>query len=86
MSALILIAETPEQTHTVRFTYADGRLTEAIEMIAGCLIELGATDSLYEGVAGDRLAIILRQREELKELRTWALLAGWCPPLKEAAR
>ena len=85
MSALIVIAKTPEKTHTVRFTFSDGHMTPAIEMLADCLVELGVAESVHEAVAADRLGIILRQNQEIQELQRWAALGGWCAPVKEAA-
>ena len=77
MSALIVILKTPEKTETVKFVYEDGQLKLAIEQLAGYLVEQGAGSSVWEGVAGDRQAIILRQQLEIRDLRQWASMAGW---------
>ena len=86
MSALIVILKTGQRTHTVRFTYEDGRLMQAIELLATYLMELGAPESVHEEIAAERLATILRQDTLIRELRPWALLAGWGPAVREAAR
>ncbi|MBA4180250.1 MAG: hypothetical protein C0506_06625 [Anaerolinea sp.] len=87
MSALILLLHVDgHPVRPVKFVYEDGRLFEAIEHLGDHLATIGVDDVYWREVAGERAGIILRQREEIKELRTWALLAGWCPPAKELAR
>lgn len=85
MSALILAVRNELGTKPVKFVFEDGHLPEALELLASYLIELGEGPSLWENVAADRLGIILRQQAEIRELRQWALLAGYCPPASEAA-
>ena len=56
--------------------------------MAGYIVGAGLVDSFWEGVAADRLGVILRQNVELKEaknviaeLREWSAFVGH--PVKE---
>ena len=91
MSALIVILKTPKKTDTVRFTYEDGQLMPAIELLATSLMALGAPESVHETIAADRLALILKQQavireqaETIAELKEWA--AFMSPPIREMVR
>lgn len=86
MSALLLIHRDVGGVTNIPFVYRDGQMMEAIEAVADFIVGAGMVDSLWEGIAADRLGIVLRQNEEIRELRPWALMAGWCPPAREAAR
>lgn len=86
MSALLLIHKDGPAVTNIPFVYRDGQMMEAIEAVADFIVGAGMVDSLWEGIAADRLGIVLRQNQEIKELQTWAMMAGWCPPAREAAR
>ena len=68
MSALLIIHRTNEgQITNIPFTYRDGHLMELIEEIADVLAGMGIAESVWEGVAADRLRTILEQRRKLAE-------------------
>lgn len=79
MSALLLIHKTDDgQVTNLRFAFRDGEMSAAIEQIADYMHAAGLGESLYENVAADRLAIILAQRVQIKELK--AEVALWVSP------
>ena len=88
MSALLLVHRDIGGVTNIPFTYKDGRMMEAIEAMADFIVGAGMVDSFWEGVAADRLGIILRQNVQLKEaanaiaeLREWSAFVGH--PVKE---
>ena len=88
MSALLLIHRDIGGVTNIPFVYKDGQMMEAIESMADYIVGAGLVDSFWEGVAADRLGIILRQNVELKEaknviaeLREWSVFVGH--PVKE---
>lgn len=88
MSALLLIHKDIGGVTNIPFVYKDGQMMEAIESIADFIVGAGMVDSFWEGIAVDRLGIILRQNVELKEakhaiaeLREWSAFVGH--PVKE---
>jgi hypothetical protein len=69
MSALLIIhRDTDGRLTNIPFTYRDGEMMALVEEIADTLAGGGMVDSLWEGVAADRLGIILNQRGEIKDL------------------
>ena len=86
MSALILLLKVDGQpVKPVKFVYEDGQMMEAIKLLGDHLATMGVDDVFWREVAGEREGIILRQNEEIREMRQWAMMAGWCPPAREAA-
>ena len=70
MSALLIIHRTNEgQITNIPFTYRDGHLVELIEEIADVMAGMGISGGVWEGVAADRLRVILEQRRKLTEQR-----------------
>ena len=51
----------------IPFTSKDGQMLELIEQIADVLAGVGMAESVWEGIAADRLRIILEQRVKLRE-------------------
>lgn len=70
MSALLIIHRTDDgQITNIPFTYRDGHMMELIEEVADVLAGMGACESVWEGIAADRLRTILEQRRKLAEQR-----------------
>lgn len=92
MSALVVShIDQDGRASVVRFAYQDGRMTEALELVGDYLMAAGIPESVWEGVAADRLGTILAQNEKLREmkrqvdeLREWAAFTK--SPLAEVAR
>lgn len=51
------------------FTYRTGELMAVIEEVADYIAGMELVDSLYEGIAADRLRTILEQRVQLKDAK-----------------
>jgi len=69
MSALLLVhRDISGQTRNIPFVYRDGKLHEALERLANHLTKSGSADALWEGVAADRLGIILQQQVHIRDL------------------
>ena len=90
MSALLLIHRDGGTVTNIPFVYKDGEMMQAIEEVADYIAGAGLVDSLWEGIAADRLGIILRQNVKLKEaedviaeLKEWSAFVGH--PVKEMA-
>ena len=88
MSALLLVHRDTGGVTNIPFTYKDGQMMEAIEAMADFIVGAGMVDSFWEGVAADRLGIVLRQNVEIKDLKTavaelreWSAFVGH--PVKE---
>ena len=78
MSALLLLYKQGGMTQEVPFVCKDGQLVEAIEQLAEYLYAAGQGDSLWETVAGERLNVILTQRQKMNEMaNTIAQLKEW---------
>lgn len=70
MSTLLLVVKTDDgQVLNVPFTYRDGHMMELIEEVADVLAGMGIAGGIWEGIAADRLRIILEQRRKLAEQR-----------------
>lgn len=68
MSTLLLVVKTDDgQVLNVPFTYHDGELMQFVENVADVLAGMGMPQSVWEGIAADRLRIILEQRRKLAE-------------------
>lgn len=67
------------------FVYESGEMFSVIEEMADYIAGMELVDSLWEGIAADRLRIILQQQVEIRDLtQTVALFAGGS--LTEAVR
>lgn len=71
MSALLIVhKDATGKTTNVPFVYKDGNLLEVLENIAKYIVDAGAVDTLWEGVATDRLHLIHAQKVHIKELES----------------
>ena len=68
-SLLVVFKEANGQTVNVPFTYKDGSLLEALERMASFFVDTDRTDMFWEGVAIDRLNVILKQQQQINELK-----------------
>ena len=50
------------------FTYKDGNLAPIVEEVADYLAGMGLVDSLWEGIAADRLRSVLLLQQDKREM------------------
>ena len=97
MSALILISKDTDGVTVIPFAYRSGELNAITQELCEYMWASGMADSVWENIAGDRLATILAQnmkihamqvlidelKAQLDELREWAAFTK--SPLAEVA-
>ncbi len=69
MTAALLIVHKGEDGIgvTMPFVYRSGEMMSIVEEVADYIAGMELVDSLWEGIAADRLRIILEQRVQLQE-------------------
>ena len=66
---LVVFKEEDGKTVNVPFTYKNGSLLEALERMASFFEDSGRTEMFWQGVAIDRLNVILKQQQQISELK-----------------
>jgi len=70
MSALLLIYKGDDgQILNIPFTSREGELMTLIDQMVDVMAGMGISGGVWEGVAADRLRVILEQRRKLTEQR-----------------